>query len=51
MNRNEEVKHILRSREIAEEQRRVQRAAVAKRTKPMPLDYGFVRNATFPKSY
>ena len=49
MNRNEEVKRILRSREVAEEQRRAQREAAAKRDRPMPLEYGFCRNATFPK--
>jgi hypothetical protein len=49
MNRNEEVKAILRSREIAEEQRKQQRAAAASRQRVQVLEHGYVRNAAFPR--
>lgn len=49
MNRNEEIRAILRSREVAAEQLRLQREIAAKRTKPMTLEHGFVRDSRFPK--
>jgi hypothetical protein len=49
VSRNAEVRRILESREIAEQQRRQQREIVAARTKPQVLEYGYVRNAVFPK--
>lgn len=49
MNRNDEVKAILRSREIAEEQRKRQREAASQRKAVQVLEHGYVRNAVFPR--
>ena len=52
MTRHEEARLILRSREIAEQQRQEQRAAARKRKQEgriQVLDYGYVRDSAFPK--
>lgn len=49
MNRNDEVKAILRSREIAEEQRKQAREAARNRRPVQVLEHGYVRNASFPR--
>ena len=52
MNRNAEIRAILRSREIAERQRQEQRAAARERKRSGRidvLDHGYVRDSAFPK--
>lgn len=51
-NRNEEVRAILHSREVAERERQEQRRAARERKRSgriQVLDHGYVRDSAFPK--
>jgi len=50
MSRNEDVRKILESREIAERERKQIKTAQVKRRRDQYLELGFVRNALWPSN-